>query len=406
MKLTKVDFENKEGVTISGRLDFPRDQKPLAFVLFAHCFTCNKNLKPVKNISRQLTEQGFAVFRFDFTGLGESDGDFENTNFSSNIADLMCASDYMEKEYAAPSLIIGHSLGGAAVIYAGSKIKSVQAIATIAAPSSPDHVINLFKENIDQIKQKGTAEVNIGGRSFNIQNQFLEDISKKNIHDILKNLRKPLLVMHSPQDTTVGIENAAEIYQYAMHPKSFISLDGADHLLSDKKDSAYVGSVIASWSRRYLDLAERITLPKKGRVAAQIGAEGFTTEIRAGQHVFRADEPEDVGGNDFGPTPYDLVLSGLGACTAMTLRMYADRKKWKLDEVDVYLDHSKEYAEDCEHPEEKQSKIDVMERKIVLKGDLDEKQRQRLLAIANKCPVHKTLHEKVEVKTSLLNNVS
>lgn len=401
MRLTKIDFKNKQGNTISGRLDFPRDQKPLAYVLFAHCFTCNKNLTPVKNISRQLTEQGFAVFRFDFTGLGESEGDFENTNFSSNIEDLLCAADFMEKEYEAPSLIIGHSLGGAAVIFAGNKLKSVQAVATIAAPSSPDHVKNLFKTDIDKIKRDGTAEVNIGGRSFNIKKQFIKDISEKNMLEILENMRKPLLLLHSPQDNTVSVDNAAEIYKHAMHPKSFISLDGADHLLSNKKDSAYAGNVIASWSRRYLDLPERNTLPDKGQVTAQIGSEGFTTEIRAGQHTFRADEPEDVGGNDFGPSPYDLVLSGLGACTAMTLRMYADRKKWKLEEVDVYLDHSKDYAEDCKNPEEKKSKIDVMERKIVLKGDLDEKQRQRLLEIANKCPVHKTLHEKVEVRTSL-----
>lgn len=401
MKRNKINFKNKQGETISGRLDFPRDQKPLAYVLFAHCFTCNKNLIPVKNISRQLTDQGFAVFRFDFTGLGESEGDFKDTNFSSNIADLLCAAEYMENEYEAPALIIGHSLGGAAVIFAANKIDSVQAVATIAAPSSPGHVKNLFGSDIDRIKEQGTAEVKIGGRSFHIKDQFLEDISEKNMTHSLKNLRKPILVLHSPQDTVVGVENAAEIYQHAMHPKSFISLDGADHLLSKKADSAYVGNVIASWSRRYMDLPKRNTLPNKGQVTAQIGAEGFTTEIRAGHHTFRADEPEDVGGNDFGPSPYDLVLSGLGACTAMTLRLYADRKKWKLEEVDVYLDHSKAYAEDCEHPEDKKSKIDVMERKIVLKGALEDQQRQRLLEIANKCPVHKTLNEKVEVRTSL-----
>jgi putative redox protein len=401
MRLTKIDFQNDKGETISARLDLPRDQKPLAYVLFAHCFTCNKNLVPVTNISRQLTEEGFAVFRFDFTGLGESEGDFENTNFSSNIQDLISAAEYMENEYEAPSLIIGHSLGGAAVIYAGSKLESVQAVATISAPSSPDHVKKLLGESVERIKQKGTAEVTISGRSFTIKEQFLEDISEKNMQEILKNMRKPLLLLHSPQDDIVGIENAAEIYKHAMHPKSFISLDGADHLLSDKKDSAYVGNVIASWSHRYLDLPERNTLPNKGQVTAQIGSEGFTTEIRAGHHTFRADEPEEVGGNDFGPSPYELVLSGLGACTAMTLRMYAERKKWKLEEVDVYLDHSKDYAEDCENPEDKKSKIDIMERKIVLKGALDKKQRERLLEIANKCPVHKTLEEKVEVRTSL-----
>ncbi|MEX1190397.1 MAG: alpha/beta fold hydrolase [Brumimicrobium sp.] len=400
MKLTKVDFQNKTGETISARIDFPLDQKPLAYVLFAHCFTCNKNLTPVKNISRQLTDQGFAVFRFDFTGLGESEGDFENTNFSSNIEDLICAAEYMESEYEAPALIVGHSLGGAAVVYAGSKIKSVQAVATIAAPSSPDHVKNLFGKDLDQINEKGTAEVSIGGRSFNIKKQFLEDISEKNMQRILKDLRKPLLVMHSPQDKTVGVENASEIYKHAMHPKSFISLDGADHLLSDKKDSAYVGNVIASWSRRYLDLPERNALSKKGQVVAQIGAEGYTTDIRAGNHNFRADEPEDVGGNNFGPTPYDLLLAGLGACTAMTLRMYADRKKWALAEVNVTLDHSKEHVKDIDI-EDSKAKIDVIKRNITITGDLNEEQRQRLLEIAEKCPVHKTLNQKVDISTIL-----
>lgn len=401
LRQKRINFLNKNEQQIAARLDLPTHQKPAAYVLFAHCFTCNKNLIPVKTISRELTSKGFAVVRFDFTGLGESEGDFEDTNFSSNVQDLIAAAEFMEKEYEAPKLIIGHSLGGAASIYAGSKIDSIQAVATIAAPSSPDHVKHLFKESLDELDENGIAKVNIGGRDFTVKNQFIEDIKAKNMQEILKNLRKPILVLHSPQDKIVSIENAAEIYQNAMHPKSFISLDGADHLMSAKKDSSYAGSVIAGWSKRYLDIPEQKSLSKEGQVAVNIGNEGYTTEVRAGNHQFRADEPESVGGNDFGPTPYDLLLSGLGACTAMTLRMYADRKEWDLQEVDVFLSHGKEHAEDTEETDQKGAKIDVIERKIVLRGELDNKQQKRLLEIADKCPVHKTLHSEIKVITVL-----
>lgn len=395
----KLRFQNKEGQELSARLDLPVDQHPIAFVLFAHCFTCNKNLTPVRAISKELTHQGFGVVRFDFTGLGESEGEFEDTNFSSNINDLIAAADFMGDELQSPSLLIGHSLGGAAAIFAAHQIDSIEAVATIAAPSSPDHVKHLFKENISEIKDNGIANINIGGRGFTVKKQFLEDIQSQTMHRVLVNLRKPILVIHSPQDSTVGVENAAEIYQHAMHPKSFISLDGADHLMSDKKDAIYAGNVIASWSKRYLNLPEKKDLKAEGQVTVEIDESGYTSEIRAGHHHLRADEPKDVGGDDFGPTPYDLVLSGLGACTAMTLRMYADRKKWDLLRVSVHLNHGKEHKEDCKDTEKKSSKIDVIDRIIEMSGELDQKQIERLLEIADKCPVHKTLHSNVEVRT-------
>jgi putative redox protein len=397
----KLHFKNKEGQELAARLDLPVDQHPEAFILFAHCFTCNKNLTPVRAISKELTHQGFGVVRFDFTGLGESEGEFGDTNFSSNVQDLIAAAHFMRDELESPSLIIGHSLGGAAAIFAAHQIDSIQAVATIAAPSSPDHVKDLFKEDLAGIKENGVANVNIGGRGFTVKKQFLEDIKSKTMHRVLGNLRKPILVLHSPQDTIVGVENAAEIYQHARHPKSYISLDGADHLMSNKKDAVYAGSVIASWSKRYLELPQKKDVKAEGQVTVQIEESGYTSEVRAGKHHLRADEPVDVGGDDFGPTPYDLVLSGLGACTAMTLRMYADRKKWDLQRVTVHLNHDKDHIEDCKDSEKKSSKIDVIERTIELTGELDEKQIQRLLEIADKCPVHKTLHSEVEVQTKI-----
>lgn len=401
MRQEKISFTNQDNQKIAAKLDLPIDQSPKAYVLFAHCFTCSKDLLAVKNISRGLTSNGLAVLRLDFTGLGQSEGAFEDTNFTTNISDLVEASSFMKDHYEAPKLLIGHSLGGAAVIMAASKIKSVQAVATIAAPSSPNHVSHLLGEQIDKIKSEGSAEVNIGGRPFRVKKSFLDDINAFSMKEVIQNLRKPILILHSPQDQIVEIKNAQEIYAEAMHPKSFISLDGADHLLSKKEDSHYTGNVIANWAIRYLNLPEEKKLQTKHQVLAQLGEEGYTTDILSGKHHLKADEPEDVGGNDFGPAPYDFLLTGLGACTAMTLRMYANHKKWDLQEVEVHLNHQKDYKEDISRPEEKTSKIDKIERIIHLKGQLDEKQRQRLLEIANKCPVHKTLHSEIEISSKL-----
>ncbi|MFK7812119.1 MAG: alpha/beta fold hydrolase [Maribacter sp.] len=402
MNLQKVTFQNKEGQRLVGRLELPVDQHPHNYVIFAHCFTCNKNLSAVKNIGKALTSKGFGVLRFDFTGLGESEGDFEDTNFSGNVEDLIAAADYLKENHQAPTLLVGHSLGGAAVIFAASKIESVQAVATIGAPSNPNHVQHLFKSGLDEIEASGKAVVNLSGRDFTIKKQFLDDLESKSLPETAKNLRKALLVMHSPQDDTVGIKNAEEIYHAARHPKSFISLDGADHLLMQKKDSVYAGEVISGWAQRYVDIPEKSNLKSKHHVVASLDAEdGFTTAMKVGNHYMNADEPISFGGNDFGPSPYEFVSAGLSACTAMTVQMYVRRKGWPLKNIEVHTSYSKSHAEDCENCESDSAKIDTFQRAIKLIGDLDEKQIARILQIADKCPVHKTLHNETQVITKL-----
>lgn len=403
MNIQKINFTNAEGQQLIGRLELPINQHPHNFAIFAHCFTCNKNLSAVKNITRELTSNGFGVLRFDFTGLGESEGDFENTNFSGNVDDLISASNYLKENYTAPTLLIGHSLGGAAVIFAASKIDSVKAVATIGAPSNPKHVQNLIQSSVDEIKATGKANVSIGGRPFTIKKQFLDDLETKSLPDVAKNLRKALLVMHSPQDTTVGIENAEEIYIAARHPKSFVTLDGADHLLMKKEDSVYVGSVIATWAKRYISIPKTDTISTTHQAVASLDAEdGFTTQMTVGSHTMMADEPTSFGGNDFGPSPYEFVSAGLSACTAMTVQMYVKRKGWDLQNIEVHTSHTKVAKPIAENGEQKEIKVDTFNREIKLKGNLDEKQIQRILQIADKCPVHKTLHSEIQVVTTLV----
>lgn len=401
MASIKIQFPNDDGEMLAARLELPVNQHPHSYALFAHCFTCSKNLSAVRHISTALHQSGVAVLRFDFTGLGESEGDFVDTNFSSNVEDLLAAAKYLADNYEAPSLLIGHSLGGAAVLCAATELPEVKAVATIGAPFDPEHVSHLLGNSIDEIETHGVAEVNIGGRPFKVKKQFLEDIRSNKINEKIKNLNKALLIMHSPQDRTVNIDNAARLYSTAMHPKSFISLDGADHLLSNKMDAQYVGDSIACWVKRYLALPAQEKLRRDKTVAARLGDKGFTTEIMVRHHSITADEPVSIGGNDFGPSPYELLTSGLGACTAMTLQMYARRKKWDLKEVKVHLAHFKDYASDMADTENSKSKIDHFDLKLELEGDLDEKQRARLLDIANKCPVHRTLHQEVAINVEL-----
>lgn len=403
MKSQKLSFQNKQGIQLSARLDMPVDEKPLVYALFAHCFTCSKNLTAVRNISRSLTSNGIAVLLFDFTGLGESEGDFESTTFTSNIHDLFAASDFMAEQFEAPKILIGHSLGGAAVLFAGKQMENIEAVVTVAAPFDPYHVTHLIAEDIETIKEKGKAEVNIGGRPFTIAKSFIDDISQHNAEDVAKELRKALLIMHSPQDTTVGIENAAKIYLAAHHPKSFVSLDGADHLLTQKEDSIYVGNVIATWVRKYIktDGGDKDQLKTDSNVVSQTNSGSFLTEIKAGKHHLVADEPKSVGGTDLGPSPYDYLSTALAACTTMTLQMYAQRKGWDLQEAKVHLNHNKDYIQDCEDCEKSSSKIDHFERELELIGDLSQEQKSRLLEIADKCPVHRTLHSEVKVSTRL-----
>lgn len=402
MRSHKVNFNNKQGDVLAARIEMPLDQHPHNFVLFAHCFTCNKNLTAVRNISRALTQAGFGVMRFDFTGLGESEGDFADTNFSGNVADLVEAAGFLEREYLAPSILVGHSLGGAAVIFAAAQIPSARAICTLGAPADPQHVAENFGSRLEEIESEGIAQVQLAGRPFTIKKQFVDDLRHQAACDVLASLKLPILVMHSPQDDTVGIENARIIYEKAFHPKSFVSLDGADHLLSNAKDSRYVGNVLASWAERYVEIPDEVPLRSDHQVVARLDGGSYTTDINAGKHGLIADEPLEVGGNDFGPTPYELVSAGLAACTVMTLKMYANRKKWKLDSVEVHVNHDKKHCIDCEETENKDVKIDIFERSIKIEGALDEKQRTRLLQIADRCPVHRTLHETVEVHTKVV----
>ncbi|WP_022835804.1 bifunctional alpha/beta hydrolase/OsmC family protein [Salisaeta longa] len=407
MLFEKVTFPNADGTSLAARFDRP-PAPPRAVVLFAHCFTCSKDLKAVGAISRTLVEEGFAVLRFDFTGLGESAGDFADTTFSSNIEDLVAAADFLADAYAAPQLLIGHSLGGAAVLRAAHQIPSVEAVATIGAPYDPEHIKHLLTEELDTIAAEGAAEVTLAGRPFTIKKKFLDDLARQSTDDVVRTLDRPLLLFHSPVDQTVGIENARMIYDAAKHPKSFVSLDQASHLLTDPADAAFVGRVLSAWGARHIDTS---TSDRDGEDAASHGthivartpAEGFRTDVVAGAHRFTADEPESVGGTDTGPTPYDLLAAALGTCTSMTLRMYADRKDWPLEEAVVAVTHEKIHAEDCEECATEEGKIDRLTRSIQVEGALDAEQRGRLLEIANKCPVHRTLTSEINVVSHLID---
>jgi uncharacterized OsmC-like protein/fermentation-respiration switch protein FrsA (DUF1100 family) len=405
MRNQRITFAGADGSELSARLSLPPDGEVVACALFAHCFTCSKDLKPVVNISRALTQQRIAVLRFDFTGLGESEGDFADTTFTSNIEDLVAAAQYMERELDAPAILVGHSLGGAAVLQAASRIESVRAVATIGAPFDPAHVKNLFDGSLDEIEERGQADVVLAGRRFTVGRQFVRDLDGHRMEETIAGLGRPLLIFHSPVDQTVGIENAALIYKAARHPKSFVSLDDADHLIMDERDSLYVGSVLAAWAHRYIDAPPEPDtiegLRQDNRVSARTAAGAFRTEILARGHALIADEPAAVGGENLGATPYDLLAAALGACTTMTLRMYADRKKWPLEEAVVRLQHSRIHAEDEEQLEDGDARLDRLDRELTLTGPLDDEQRARLLEIADRCPVHRTLSAGVRIETEL-----
>ncbi len=402
MQLQKFDIPGPGGHSLSAILDLPLDGKPLAYALFAHCFTCSKNLKAVYHICRALTRERIAVLRFDFTGLGESGGEFADTSLLSNVEDLIAAARFMETRFEGPTILIGHSLGGAAVLQAAPAISSSKAVVTIATPADPRHVSRALGPAAETIAANGEAQVNISGRSFVLRKKFLDDLRTIDPEAAIRGLNRALLVMHSPTDDVVGIENAAKIFGAARHPKSFVSLDQADHLLSHIADSRYAGAVIAAWAKRYIapSAAEKPTPPPlDNRITARTGPGGFLTEIQVNRHNLIADEPVSVGGTDQGPTPFDLLVAALGACTSMTLRMYADRKGWPLEAATVRLKHAKIHAAACESCEIDEGMLDRIEREIEIEGPLDGEQRQRLLQIADRCPVHKTLTSEVEIKT-------
>jgi uncharacterized OsmC-like protein/alpha/beta superfamily hydrolase len=403
MQFQRLTFENNEGQSLAARLDLPIDEKPTAYALFAHCFTCTKNFKALVHINRALARHGIAVLRFDFTGLGESEGDFSETSLSSNVADLVAAAEFLKSNFEAPQLLIGHSLGGAAVLQAAEQIASTKAVVTISAPSGLDDLVRYLRDR-KETGPEGETEITLGTGTFRLKNQFIDDLEQVRMQEVIKRLAKPLLILHSPQDEVVSLKNAMEIFENADHPKSFIALDKADHLLSNRNDSRYAGSVLAAWAGKYLALPEKRVRKedlRDNRVLARTGKKGFQTELKVNRHRFIADEPVPEGGGDTGPTPYDYLVGALGACTAMTIRMYADRKKWPVEEILVRLRHEKIHADDCRDCEKKEGKVDHIEREIEVAGPLDKEQKERLLAIANKCPVHRTLTSEIAITSRL-----
>jgi putative redox protein len=403
MKSQKVTFKNNKGEELKGHLVLPETQDAKAYAIFAHCFTCGKNLKVIRQISSALTNLGIAVLSFDFTGLGQSEGDFANTNFSHDVEDLIQASQFLEENYTIPSLLIGHSLGGTAALFAAKKLKNIKAIVTIASPSQSSHVENLIKSSVEEIEKNNEALVNIGGRDFTIKKQFLEDIKANDTEDFLSDLKKPLLVMHSPLDKIVGIKNAEELYKWAYHPKSFISLDQADHLLNENIDASYIGNLIGSWAAAYLNFQEEDNpaLKSDSQSSAILKLKDkFTTHLKIGDFGLIGDEPIDHGGNNYGPSPYDFLTAALAECTAMTLQVYAKHKKWDLQEVKVHVDHEKKKVEQKEGNTILQ---DVITKKIEILGNLDESQIKRLVEIGDRCPIHKTLHSDLQISSELIS---
>ena len=403
MPTERFQFAGSEGQKLAAALDTP-EGRIRAYALFAHCFTCGKDVLAAKRIAVALAAKGIAVLRFDFTGLGSSEGDFANSTFASNVADLVRAADHLRETKDAPSLLIGHSLGGAAILAAAESIPQAKAVVTIAAPSDPAHVTGLFADRIEDIRKHGKAEVSLAGRPFTIKREFLDDVAEHSLMDHVARLHRALLIMHAPTDDTVGIDNATRIFVAARHPKSFVSLAGADHLLSDRRDSGYVAEVIAAWASRYIEpvmAEEAMDLGEAPRsvVVRETRDSKFQQNISVGPHRLVADEPVAAGGKDTGPGPYDFLLAGLGACTSMTMRLYADRKSLPLERTTVTLTHSKIHAQDCAECETKEGMLDQIDRVIAMEGALDAEQRKKLMEIADKCPVHRTLTSEIRIVT-------
>ena len=399
----KFDFTNQFGETLSGRLELPSGQTR-AIALFAHCFTCSKDIIAPRTIAQALNQQNIGVLRFDFTGLGNSEGDFANTNFSSNVQDLISACEQLRQKFQLPQVLIGHSLGGAAVLKAATKLQHIKAVITIGAPSDVKHVAHLFSDSINEIQQRGEAEVSLVGRKFTIKKQFIDDINETQVLEGIKHFKKPLLVMHAPLDDTVSIDHAANIFQAAQHPKSFVSLDKAGHLLMDKADASYAGKVIGAWLDHYLPQATPAPIAVENGhilVVQRPGAK-FTQDVYSSKHHLVADEPAELKGSDLGMNPYEMLLASLGSCTAMTMKMYADHKKIPIESIQVDLKHEKKYFDDCKTCDEGQpKKIDHIHKKIKISGPICTQQRQRLYEISEKCPVNRTLNTEIKIDSEL-----
>jgi putative redox protein len=395
----RVTFANQDGAELAAILELP-DAKISYYALFAHCFTCGKDILAATRIANTLALSGVAVLRFDFTGLGDSQGEFSNTNFSSNVADLLSASNFLRNNYQAPQLLVGHSLGGTAALHAAGDISECKAVVTIGSPATADHLLGLFKQDVEKIKQDGVAIVDIAGRNFDIQQQFIDDLKSHSTENKIAKLRKALLVFHSPIDEVVSIDQAGIIFTKAKHPKSFITLDNANHLVTSNSDASYVANTIVAWAQRYIDChKEKFEEIPKGKVQVLESNHKFLREVMTDDHQWFADEPTAFGGSNRGPDPYEHLLAAVGTCTSMTIRMYANRKKWPLDDVKITLEHTREHIKDCDDCDNASSKVELIMRKITLIGELDESQRKRLLEIADKCPVHKTIMGNLKINT-------
>ena len=407
IKTLRTEFTGHSGEILSARLDTPTGEVK-AYALFAHCFTCSKDILAAKHISQELAQQGIAVLRFDFTGLGNSEGNFTESNFSTNLLDFILASDFLRQNYQAPQILIGHSLGGAAVLASAHKIPEAKAVVTIGAPADTQHLLHHFDGVLEKIENEGMADVNLAGRNFTFQKQFIDDLKSTDITPRIKTLKKALLVMHSPIDETVGIENAAKIFDVAKHPKSFISLDQADHLLSKQADSKFAAHMVAAFASRYIETYDiENTQPAEDLIVSETGVGKFQQRVRVGRHDFFADEPVSVGGLYSGPTPFEFLKTALGACTSMTLRMYLERKGIKLGKISVKVTHEKIATEDCptcnDYQKETFTQIDRFSRSISIDGDVSPELYEKLLEIADKCPVHKTLEQSAIIETKISN---
>ncbi|MEL6857543.1 MAG: alpha/beta fold hydrolase, partial [Pseudomonadota bacterium] len=404
MQSQRVEFSSANGDTLSGVVETP-EMDPRGWAIFAHCFTCSKKSLAASRVARGLAERGIGVLRFDFTGLGDSQGEFATSGFSSNVSDLVAAAQWMAETGRAPGLMIGHSLGGAAAVVAAGEIKSVRAVATIGAPADAGHVVEQFREHVPEIEAEGRAQVNLGGRPFTLSRAFLDDVRAATVLERVKALKKPFLILHAPADDVVGIDNATDLFIAAKHPKSFVSLDHADHLLTGKADADFVVDVLLGWSARYLNVqatAETAEAQRNKVIVRETGQNGpYQNEVLIGGRRYFADEPASIGGSDTGPDPYAWVAAGLGACTSITMRMYANRKNWPVDRLTVSVDHERRHAEDCVDCSPR-DKIDVFTRSIEIDGDLNDEDRTRILEIADKCPVHRTLEKGSKVETRLV----